>query len=395
MFVKAGDSEDFFSLFPACPYLSGMIKNWLQAPDLSGLPPSAFLPYMVGQHLAVHQLRQRDLKKVSVCLLGLDAAFAKKTRAALYAMSWNFGTLGLADLGDLRKPEPDFLIPLLRELQSAGILPILIGADRQLFRAQYQSFQEISSQLSVVVIDQQIRLSTRPAAKVLPEVLDPAFHNKRKHFYHLSHLGAQQHLVDPAIFGLLEARHFDYVRLGQARDHIIEQEPLIRDADLLGLDISALQYFDAPAQQGYHPSGFTLEEATRLCRYAGISDKLQSFGIYGANEQCEERDQLVTAAAYAQMIWYFLDGFVARKGDYPVSATGLTEYVVDLKDFDRITFWKSPRSGRWWIQAPAGKHKGEERHRLIPCSYQDYLQASQQEIPDRLMQAFKRYSMGG
>lgn len=368
-----------------------MIKNWLQAPDLSDLPPSAMESFMLGQQLSVYKLTQRDLRKVKAAIIGLDVDFAKKTRLLLYPMSWNFGKLVVADLGDLRKASADFLIPLLRELQSAGITPILIGTNRQLFRAQYQAFQEISAQASVAVVDQLIRLSNAPA-KTADGVLNAAFHTKQKRFYHLSHIGAQQHLVDPAAFELIADRHYDYIRLGQARENITELEPLIRDADLLTLDITALQYFDAPAQEGFHPSGFSLEEATRLCRYAGISDKLKSFGIYGLDPAAADRDQWVTAAAYAQLIWYFLDGFVNRKGDYPVSAVGLIEYVVDIKDYDRITFWKSPRSGRWWIQAPAGKHKGEERHRLIPCSYQDYLKACNQEIPDRLLQAFRRYA---
>ncbi len=367
-----------------------MIKNWLQAPDLSDLPETAKASFTLGAQLLVYKLTQRELRKVKTAIIGLDVDFAKKTRALLYPMSWNFGKLGIADLGDLRKAEPDFLTPLLRELQSAGITPILIGRDRQLFRAQYQAFQEISAQASVAVVDQLIRLSTASSIGG-DQLLNPAFHSPRKLFYHLSHIGSQQHLIDPAVFDLIAERHYDYIRLGQARENITELEPLIRDADLLGLDMAALQYFDAPAQEGFHPSGFSLEEATRLCRYAGISDKLKSFGIFGVDLSVSQRDQWVTAAACAQMIWYFLDGFANRKGDYPVTANGLTEYVVDIKDYDRITFWKSPRSGRWWIQAPAGKHKGEERHRLIPCSYQDYLKACDQEIPDRLLQAFRRY----
>ncbi|MEM9836658.1 MAG: hypothetical protein AAF828_09160 [Bacteroidota bacterium] len=289
------------------------------------------------------------------------------------------------------KSETDGGAKWFRELQSSQLLPILIGCKPQLFRAQYQAYQEMQRQLSVVMIDQYIRL-TPTASKAKTHVLNPAVHSKRKRFYHLSHLGAQQHLVDPAVFQLLTDHHFEYVRLGAARQNIQELEPLIRDADLVGLDISAVKYFEAPAQEGYFPSGFDLAEATQLCRYAGISDKLTSFGIYGVDPTADENDQTVTAAAYAQLIWYFIDGFKDRKGDFPLTNKGLIEYVVDLQQFDRITFWKSPRSGRWWIQAPAGKKNGEERHRLIPCSPKDYQDACNQQLPDRLIQAFRRYT---
>lgn len=368
-----------------------MIKNWLQAPDLSGIELNDLPSHSFGKQLAVHRLTQKELKKAKLALVGIDATFAKKTREALYSLSWNFHKLNIADLGDVRKASPDFIIPFLRELQSSGIIPILIGADASTLRAQYQSFQEIQRHVSVAVVDQQISISPEPS-KEKNYSLNPAVYNKKNRFYHLSHLGAQQHQVDPAVFNLLADHHYDCVRLGAARQNMQELEPIIRDADLLGFDIGAIKYFEAPAQMGHHPSGFNLEEATQLCRYAGISDKLQSFGIYGIDAAADETKQSVTAAAYAQLIWYFIDGFVDRKGDFPVTAKGLTEYVVDLKDFDRITFWKSPRSGRWWIQAPAGKKNGEERHRLIPCSYQDYQDACKQQLPDRLIQAFKRFS---
>jgi formiminoglutamase len=70
----------------------------------------------------------------------------------------------------------------------------------------------------------------------------------------------------------------------------------------------------------------------------------------------------------------------------------MLEYVVDIDDFDKLTFWRSPRSNRWWVQVPAGTKKGDERHRLVPCSYEDYLEASgKQHLPDRLMAAFRRF----
>lgn len=85
------------------------------------------------------------------------------------------------------------------------------------------------------------------------------------------------------------------------------------------------------------PSGFILEEACQICRYAGMSDKLKAFGVFGFRSSMDRKTQ--TAQAVAQMIWYFLDGFHHRKGDFPASVEGLVEYVVDLKQLDyQLTF---------------------------------------------------------
>jgi formiminoglutamase len=92
------------------------------------------------------------------------------------------------------------------------------------------------------------------------------------------------------------------------------------------------------------------------------------------------------------MIWYFLDGFSNRKNDFPVSTKSLVEYVVESKMNDlQIRFWKSSKSGRWWLQVPAKTKRKHNRHRLIPCSYSDYLAACQEDIPDRLVSAIKRF----
>ena len=121
---------------------------------------------------------------------------------------------------------------------------------------------------------------------------------------------------------------------------------------------------------------------------------MSSCGLYGLDLAVgTPTDAELTSAAYAQLAWYFLHGFSRRQGDFPVSSKGMLEYVVDLAGFNRLTFWRSPRSNRWWVQVPAQNSKGEERHRLVPCTYQDYLTASgEQTLPHRLVAAFRRYA---
>ena len=378
-----------------------MLKHWLQPPAIAGDPSGQFAERTVGRELLPTSYRQRDLKRVQIAIIGLDGDLAKKTRLALYSMSWPFENLGLMDLGDLRSSGPEFLTPLVRELMVGGIVPLLIGDNSDAFRAQYQAFQQLKPQVSLLMIDQAIQLSPEKARVVAGQCLNPAVYKQRQKLYHLAHIGAQQQLVDPRTFDLFDQKHFDYLRLGAARRELSEAEPLLRDADLVGFDLAAIRKSDAPAQKGYNPAGFFIEEAAQLCRYAGLSDKLRSFGIFGlstsAGLSVEENNSAVealttqTATAAAQLIWYFCDGFHNRWGDFPASNKGLTEYIVESPNYNQLTFWKSGRSGRWWVQSPAFDRRGEERHRLIPCSYQDYEAATKGEIPERLLHSFRRY----
>jgi formiminoglutamase len=208
--------------------------------------------------------------------------------------------------------------------------------------------------------------------------------------FHFAAVGIQVHHTPPAVFDFISKNYFDLVRLGKSRASIEETEPVLRDADLLAFHLGALKQCDAPGVEEASPSGYFVEEACQLCRYAGMSDKLTSFGIYGFDAARDKEGQ--TAQVSAQMAWYFLEGFFNRKKDYPVSTAGLTEYVVDFRQMHyQLTFWKSVKTGRWWMQVPVPTRKKHERHRLIPCSFQDYQSACREELPERLMQALHRF----
>src|SRR5690554_7142211 len=56
----------------------------------------------------------------------------------------------------------------------------------------------------------------------------------------------------------------------------------------------------------------------------------------------------------AQLIWYFNEGYANRKGDFPVgSKKTYTKFRVFLEELnEEIVFYKSNKSGRWWIEVP-------------------------------------------
>lgn len=367
-----------------------MLKNWINPVDIQQYDLDKLKAYQVGAHLQFFGHTRRSLRRCKLALVGLDPEVAHAFRQAFYGLAWHFDKLSFFDLGNVRKAEVDFLIPLLKELLDSDIFPILIGGDTAAVQAQYQAFLEWQKLISLAVVDDQIALSPQES-KARRYYLNPAVHARRHPLFHLSMIGPQAHLLDPAVLDLLEERHFETIRLGPARSDMEELEPLLRNADLLVVNMASLKYAEAPAQAGSNPSGFTLEEMNQIGRYAGMSDKLRSCGIYGFSPGDSQRDNDVTAQAMAQLAWYFTDGFHQRKNDFPVTNQGLTEYIVDSKSFERLTFWKSTRSGRWWIQAPAGGKSAYARHRLVPCSYNDYLQACQGELPDRLVNALQRF----
>ncbi|MEP7169411.1 MAG: arginase, partial [Bacteroidota bacterium] len=58
-----------------------------------------------------------------------------------------------------------------------------------------------------------------------------------------------------------------------------------------------------------------------------------------------------------------------------------------------IIFLKSKQTERWWMELPSDKTKNRMmRQHFLPCSYKDYEQACNNEIPDRWWQALQKMS---
>jgi formiminoglutamase len=365
-----------------------MLHNWLKPLPSSFVKSVPGIPaHTIAHHLLLYEGKELpDLRKVRVAIIGMGEKESQSIREQLYAMSTHFPKNSVADLGNLRKSENDVLIQVLAELLAGKIIPVVIGGQDTKAAAQFLAYQQNKALVNLAVIDEQPRFISEK------DTWYSVVQKRHPQLLHFSLIGYQMHQMPSYLSEWMNRQQFDLLRLGRSRAILDETEPYLRDADALALHLSALKQGDAPGVPNPTPSGYFLEEACQLCRYAGMSDKMTSFGVYGFQRECDAGTQ--TPQAVAQICWYFLDGVFQRKKDYPASTDGLTEYIVDFRQLHyQLTFWKSKKSGRWWMQVPtADKKRKYERHRLVPCSYQDYQAACREELPDRLMAALQRFS---
>ncbi len=177
----------------------------------------------------------------------------------------------------------------------------------------------------------------------------------------------------------MDKLRFDCYRVGTVTEHIDEMEPVLRNSHLLSFDISAIKHSDAPANKNC-PNGLTGIEACILTRYAGLSNQLNSFGIYGYRPQDDVED--MTARQISQMIWYFVDGKNRCKQEPSLNERALfNEFHTAFAEVDTV-FLQSKRTNRWWMQMPDKS--------FIACSYADYVKASHNEIPERWLRVQER-----
>lgn len=380
-----------------------MLENWLVPPDLHNLGITAehCKAHQIGKTITIYSSPHENTEggamplPQDIVLLGVNILEADSTRKHLYRMTNAWKNFKIWDLGNLIKPTTTFALPLIKELISLNISPILIGNDPTFSLAQIQSYRDIQTRLSFTLIDANIPYSTQNDSAA--NYLNTIFQLKKPHLQQCAIIGFQTHLVDSATVQLLEEKNTYLVRLGKARQQLDALEPTLRETNVLSLNFDALKYADAPAQLTPSVTGFVAEEICQLVRYAGASDSVSSFGLYGFEQTVQD----ITSQTAATIIWYFLDGFFNRQNDLPnqdfftknqlENLTHLTEYLVRMNELNiNLSFYKSHRSERWWVQIPNYSLKKDKvKIKLAAVSYSDYLQACQGVLSERLFNVLK------
>ncbi|MBL0102648.1 MAG: formimidoylglutamase [Bacteroidetes bacterium] len=349
-------------------------------------------PSIEGVHLAIIGVGEdRGSVRNDGCCNAPD-----RVREKLYALKSGKFPNQIIDLGNLRLGESlhdtyAAVSTIIVELLKQGVLPIILGGSQDLTFAQYTAYQQLEETVNIVSVDASFDLGTTEEPINSNSFLGKIVLHEPNFLFNFSNIGYQTYFVGSDQVELMERLYFDAYRLGQVRADLEEVEPIVRNADILSFDITAIRQSDAPGNGNATPNGFYGEEACRIVRYAGMSDKLTSFGIYEINPFFDNHDQ--TSHLAAQMIWYLIDGYYNRKKDVPLkSKTDFIKYRVPLKKDDQeIVFYKSSRSERWWMEVPNPNNKVRfQKHHLVPCSYKDYETALREEMPERWWQAFQK-----
>ena len=353
-------------------------------------------------HIRSRNFKPDYFRNYHLALLGVPEDRYRKNEASaqapdnirqqLYRLMLPHKSLKIIDLGNLFRGETikDTIVGLsdvLFEIIKAGTIPIILGGSRQLSFAVYLAYEKLKKTISIVEIDSKINLKLGEEVLYAREAINSIILHNSKHLLNYTNLGYQGHFVAESTLELMKKLLFDAYRLGELRANMQETEPLLRDADVLSFNINAIKQADAPAYAEPSPNGFFADEACQMAKYAGISNKLTAFGIYELNPDYDRNEQ--TAALAAQIIWYFINGFYLRKNDYPqASLQECIKYHVDSEILpEKLIFYKSRLSGRWWVEVPAGMN---DKKYVLSCSYADYQKACENKIPDRWWNFFNK-----
>lgn len=318
------------------------------------------------------------------------AAAADHIRPYLYQLhegNWDFE---IADLGNIYSGERhvdtiQLLTDFCKNMLRKGIITITIGGSQDLTYGNYRAYDDLEKMVNVVSLDSRLDVGSEGRDLDHQSYVSHLVLQEPHNLYNFTNIGYQTYFNSPDEIGLIDKLFFEALRLGDAQANINNTEPLLREADLVSLDINAVRQSYNPGTFYTSPHGFSGNELCAMVRYAGMSDTVSQLGLFEYNPKYDQRGQSAHLCAHA--LWYFLEGVSLRFVDFPVGTrTNYEKYTVLIDEEDTLEFYKSPNSGRWWIEIPKGEFKSD-RFSLVPCSYEDYQEALQGKIPKRWWKA--------
>lgn len=361
----------------------------------------------LGRKIKIHSKQEGlpDLDNVDIAVIGVlenrndidyigeEISFIeiRKTLYNLYPGNWK---KTIADLGDIEKGESVedtyfALKTIVSILLEKEIIPIILGGSQDLTYANYRAYDDHIPMVNIVNIDCKFDLgdSSKPIKNdsfVGKIILDQPYN-----LFNYATLGYQTYFNSQEEIDLMEKLYFEAYRLGEIANNITLAEPVMRDANIVTIDLRSLASSVVSLNQKFSPNGFNGKEICAIARYAGISDKVSSFGIY---EYKASKDDEVSSMLLAQLIWYFIEGVNLRMNDVNFLETNDYQKFITLADDQELTFYKSNKTGRWWIEIPFLKDVNNKlkKHTLLPCVHQDYLDASNGKIPERWFKAYQK-----
>ena len=371
------------------------IQDFVEPINLSFLSKDeGYRDTQLGKHIKSYENQLPDITDADIVLIGAGecrgAGFAlngfeaaNAVRAALYNLYYWHAQVTIADIGNVKLGQSiqdsyAALRTVIAELILQNKKVVIMGGSHDLTLPQYHAYTSIPTLVNAVVADAKIDLDLE-ARLPSDHFLEELFTGLPNHLNHYAHIGFQSYFMHPHMLETIDKLRFDCFRLGVVREGIEEMEPVIRDSHMMSFDISAIQHAQAPANI-ITSNGFNGEEACVLMQYAGMSWKTSTIGLFGYQAELDHHG--LTAIQMAQMIWYIIDGVHRGKKEAPLTALDrFKEFHIAFSDID-TQFLQSKSTGRWWM-----KLHNEE---WMPCSYKDYLVASNNEIPERWLRALER-----
>ena len=356
-------------------------------------------PLTIGKAITIYGDNQSNLKDFDIALIGLsecrkssevnkkylDINSFRKEFYSLFCGDWNVNIIDMGDVisGDDISDTYFALKTINESLLEKNIISFFIGGTQDLTFPLYQSFAKKEDYVNLTSVDNKFDFGQIKKDFDSSSYMSKIIMDKDNKLSHYCNLGFQTFLNSQEEIDLLEKLQFESHRLGKINKKIDLIEPSLRYTDLLSIDFRSVKASELNFIHNY-PNGFESSEICSIARYAGMSDRISCVGLF------EVFKNSISSTLLAQVVWYFIEGFSLRIIEDPKSKNFKGKsYHIDLENH-QIKFYQSDVSQKWWFEIIEENNNKLSDVSLCPCGYEDYLEASNGDISDKLLLCLKR-----
>ena len=329
-----------------------------------------------------------ELDSNAIVLLGIDDDEVNldgeengfsQLRDHFYSLSVSNWKRPIYDIGTLPKgatfEDTCFALhQVVSELNETGATIIVLGGSQAFNYILYKSLQR--DLLKVGTIDIKLDIEGQTEDLTANNHITKMILDQTHRLLEFKNIGSQAVYVAKEELDILEQLNFEDMRLGKLVEDIKKAEPLLRDLDLLSVDMNVMQYSSFQNVTVPSPNGLTEREICGLMRYAGLSPSMNVLHISNFNLSMHSPNKMLLT----EMLWYFIEAKNNLKSDEATET-----YRVQSTEGE-IVFIYSQSSDRWWIEVEV-----EEGRSLIPCNESDYLDSMRGEIPHNWLKFYKKF----
>jgi len=382
-----------FAFIFAAKFLKMDVRYYFDSVDFSMFCNSGRLNWKYSLVSVIEKstvaLSKENIQKLNIAIVGVPFDSRRentyspeapdKIRAELYQLAKFNSKISIADFGNLKsasstKGNYQALRDIVDYFNELKIVTIIIGGSQDLSVGICAAFKG-DAYFSYSTIDAFLDVKTAKEPFNSSNYLSRVFTNQPQ-IFQFNLIGYQSYYLASEFLNKTVGIN-SHIRLGNLRNDISLAEPVLRNTDFLSFDINSVKSSDSPGSMHTIPNGLRSEEACQLTKYAGLSNRVKVFGLFDFVPENDRNDLTVKLAA--QIIWYFLEGFINRDREKPDLGVNNKMYQVEVDNVDKpVVFFKNTATNRWWMQIETN----EKEKLYFACSASEYEQASNNEIPE-------------
>jgi formiminoglutamase len=168
----------------------------------------------------------------------------------LYPGNWG---MRIVDLGNIAPgatlSDTHFALKsVVSSLVKKDVLPIILGGGQDLTYANYRAYDSLEQLVNLVSVDAKFDFGSLASPLNSGSYLSKIVMEEPANLFNFCNIGYQTFFNSQDEIDLLESLSFDAYRLGEAKN-VALVEPIMRDADIVSIDLGAVRKSEAPANR--------------------------------------------------------------------------------------------------------------------------------------------------